>query len=321
VTLVAAFFTKESFYLLGDTMLSLPKDEAPPGSRQENTYPTHNPSFEAKEHIITDLCQKVVKVAHNLYIGWAGYEYLAIPFIRFLTRECRSSKLTENDVSKAIADYRADHEDMEKGMAFIVVHSASGHFRTWSMNGVRATVDGLGEVILLGTGTEHVARYLNALKINKPPIEPDRSLPTDISSFSLVIEIALGALVNQNMQGAGLDEAWGGGFEILHTKDGENLEKLDNVLFQAYAWFLDEHGEVQTSRMGKRYLQYYDGPDLVIMSQGLREKMGRYVAPPPHERVGKHTTNPVNARPQMLCTFLINRDTRHSRSPIMYDQG
>jgi hypothetical protein len=74
---------------------------------------------------------------------------------------------------------------------------------------------------------------------------------------SVMMRFAANAIMSQWLAGFGLNESWGGGFEVAHAAH-DGFKKLDNILIRA--WSLGPNGEVVN--IGTSFLQHYEGKDL-----------------------------------------------------------
>ncbi len=147
------------------------------------------------------------------------------------------------------------------------------------------------------------------------------NLPHDYRKISHLLEYIISAMQKQRTTGFGLDEAWGGGFEMLLRKDGVRLEKIDRILFHSYFWGEQENNAIWTRQFGKRYLQYYKGDDLIILSQARGERLQTNVVSPVDKAVSRTRKNSdiENVNPELICTQLIHEETGAERKMVFYN--
>lgn len=108
-------------------------------------------------------------------------------------------------------------------------------------------------IYLMGSGAPDFFEFLQM----HPEAVPESDSADGLVARSTLLRFAGRALTRQFILGAGLENSWGGGFEIVYP-DSSGFRKLDHVLFRA--WMIDETGAYRNS--GRSFFVKYYGSDL-----------------------------------------------------------
>lgn len=106
---------------------------------------------------------------------------------------------------------------------------------------------------ILGSGGEAFFNHI----VNDPDAIPRINNPNGMTARAFMMRFAASAMMYQWVSGLGLNQSWGGGFEIAYVEE-DGFKKVDNILIRA--WGLDEKQNV--GNIGISFLQHYEGADL-----------------------------------------------------------
>jgi hypothetical protein len=108
---------------------------------------------------------------------------------------------------------------------------------------------------LLGSGRQAFFDYV----VNTPDLIPGKDEPHGFAARAITMRFAAYAMMSQWATGEGLQDSWGGGFEVAFT-EATGFKKVDNVLFRA--WAISPEGELGSN--GVNFLHHYEGPNLLL---------------------------------------------------------
>ncbi len=136
-------------------------------------------------------------------------------------------------------------------------------------------------IYLMGSGAPDFFEFLQM----HPEAIPESDSVDGLIARGTMLRSAGRALARQFILGAGLENSWGGGFEIVYP-DSTGFRKLDKVLFRA--WMIDETGAYHNS--GRSFFVKYYGADLHLSWFSTDERtfvipspVGISSSPPEHE--------------------------------------
>lgn len=110
------------------------------------------------------------------------------------------------------------------------------------------------QLYIMGTGREVFFNFV----VNLPGvIPPEDATSRGLMARAVMMRFAANAMMSQWKAGYGLNESWGGGFEVSYVA-ASGFKKLDNILLRA--WSLGPNGELRN--IGTSFLQHYEGDDL-----------------------------------------------------------
>ena len=90
-----------------------------------------------------------------------------------------------------------------------------------------------------------------------PGAIPNDETSDGLMARAVMMRFAANAMMSQWAAGYGLNESWGGGFEVAFT-DESGFKKVDNILIRA--WSIGPNDEL--GNIGTSFLQHYEGGDL-----------------------------------------------------------
>lgn len=285
------------------------------------SYPTAPTDFNDPKGAVVGLAQKIVKIAPNVFLAWSGILADVIPMVEFLRYEVRRGRIDLDNLKKMFGDFlELQHERLSR-LQLALIFNEPDRWTIWQKDCVAAEMPGFGSIITLGSGTGHMEEHLKAHPLPPPPEQKDYKFPEDAHKVAYLLQYIVGAMAQQRVEGFGLDQAWGGGFEILLRKDGINLDKVDRVLFHSQFWGESETGDVWTSQIGKRFFQFYQGDELVILSQAKGEITQAHVVSPPDKKINPENGQPEinHTVPQLVCTHLVQHETGLERVILSYN--
>ncbi len=255
MTLVAGLSFGGTPTFVGDILTSwrLPTKISLPTRLEYDTYQSADGSFAA------DLAQKLIIVRPYLLIAWTG----TVSIVHELVCQL------DNILPVSMDDLRGREElllepldRVAEGVELLAVVIDDDWVRPFCIRTRGFEADGK-RIYLLGSGSEAVFNFL--LEMTRDMPTPDNS--DGIAARAVMINFAGNALMAQHVSKFGLDEAWGGGFEVAYvTKDG--FKKVDNILVRC--WSLNSDGSL--GNVGASFVLHYEGPSLLISSFGAIER-------------------------------------------------
>lgn len=120
-----------------------------------------------------------------------------------------------------------------------------------------------------------------------PEILPGQERADGLIARAIALRFGARAMAIQWIVGSGLENSWGGGFEVAYPDQDRVFRKCDRLLFRA--WRIEADGEYYNS--GRSFFTRYHGQDLYLSCFNPEEKtylirspIGEPVAPPAFER-------------------------------------
>jgi hypothetical protein len=251
MTLVAGLSIGGRPAFIGDLLVSwgLPTKLMLPTRLEEGIYEGVDGSFAA------GLAQKIVIVRPYLMVAWAG----SVSIIRRLVNHL-------NSILPALSEEFPGHEDQllsalnvlpksVEVVALLIYGSAIYplciHTRGFEIDNQR--------VYLLGTGREMFFEFVQATTGVMPTVET----PDGLLARAVMMRFAANALMSQLAGKIGLNQSWGGGFEVACTTN-KGFAKVDSILVRC--WSLNVDGELGNN--GTSFLTHYEGDMLKLTSFG-----------------------------------------------------
>ncbi|MFS2109982.1 hypothetical protein ACCC88_09865, partial [Sphingomonas sp. Sphisp140] len=231
-----------------------------------------------EDHFARGLAQKLVIVRPWFMVAWAGSSANAHRILQELDRMLpeKQEDFTEGDAIWEL--FATSGEDDE--MLALVIHDNSVHpicirTRGFELDGKR--------IYLLGSGKGEFFEYLQS----HPEILPGQERADGMLARAIALRFGARAMAIQWIAGAGLENSWGGGFEVAYPDENWGFRKCDRLLFRA--WRIEADGQYYNS--GRSFFARYHGRDLYLSCFNLEEKtylvrspVGEPIAPPAFER-------------------------------------
>jgi hypothetical protein len=274
MTLVAGLSVGGLPAFIGDLLLSrrLPA----PVDLPTRSKPGLRPGLD--RHFAAELAQKLVIVRPWFLIAWAGSQSNANRIIQGLDALLpeRSEDLARVEPALELLD--SCSEDGELVVLIIrgnAIHPIGVRTRGFELDGKR--------VYLMGSGKSEFFDYLQA----HPEVLPGQETRGGLLARAIALRFCARAMAIQWITGAGLEESWGGGFEVVYPARNGTFRKCDKLLFRA--WKIEADGEYHSS--GRSFFARYHGRSLYLSCIDPEEKtypvhspIGEPVAPPSFER-------------------------------------
>ena len=324
MTLVVAILNHQTAFMMSDILIT---SKPTVSGEQDQPYPTQSGVCGSKSRVVSGLCQKVIELKAGLFLGLSGNYNIANTLVKFLRYEANSKNRTRSQLVTAQKDFLALHHDDAADLSTIVM-SLSGEDAGLSLytggshkGNIQASVDGLGEVIAIGSGAGAFLRYVDGCNLSHLKDEAHQ-LPLALRQTSFVLEYIVRVMIDQYATGNGLDQGWGGAFELVLSREPSRLEKFGSTILAACFWELN--GDVITiMSFGKRYLKFYEGEDLLVFCQDRKCSVESFrIAPPDRIDIARSKPFPLHPGPiQMLCILMINRSTQKPRFQVHYNQN
>jgi hypothetical protein len=215
MTLIAGYIINSCPVLLGDVLLSNPK-----GFGTSISTPSWHTTDESPAIQIVNLVQKVNIVHNQACFAWAGSYIQARVFATALREHLESNDLDDKKMIEFFHSFEpSDYSDL----ACIIYTVHNKFLKRYQINAPEYELDEL-MVQTAGTGQEH---FINAISHSyKPPGEDDRSVKAVIAPGLSYISSAFG---EQIMTGQGVDDGWGGAFELAFFMFFGALNKTNMV--------------------------------------------------------------------------------------------
>lgn len=200
-------------------------------------------------HFASGLTQKITIVRAYLMLAYAGNLSVA----RMIVEELDAAlPPTAADVAGREDVFLAILDRTPGTLEMIALYFDGGKIYPLCLHTRGYEIDGR-RLYILGSGREAFFDYA----VNMPGVIPNDETPRRLMARPVMMRFAANAMMSQWSAGYGLNESWGGGFEVAFTDD-DGFKKVDNILLRA--WSLgpnDEAGNIGTS-----FLQHYEGGDL-----------------------------------------------------------
>lgn len=285
MTLVAGLSVGGSPAFMGDLMTSW-------RLRSLVDLPTRAASNEqpvGQGYYAAGLAQKLIVVRPYLLLAWAGVE-AEVRRLALELDECLPENLSDlhtPEPAMRILDTCSEGTEL---VALLIwgktIQPLCIRTRGFELDGRR--------VYALGSGTPSFLRHLEEGTLQLPPDEGQDSVVARAS----LLRFAARAFGMQWVAGVGLEEAWGGGFEVAYP-DTDGFRKVDNILYRA--WIIDPDGGYRHS--GRSYFIRYYGRAMHLSCFGPDEMT--YIVDSP---VGPQRTPPAKqtVHPEwMVDSFLV----------------
>lgn len=262
--------------MIADTMLS--KESTETTSINFPTLRPRRPRAAIRSgktfYVVPALSQKIVKVSSNMFVGWAGPLCCAVEAIKFFIEECKGGDPGPEEVERMMDEFNKwKHPELE--LSTICLHGT--RWRPFTGGGGLVLHPDLGEVHVLGSGTQHFTNHL--YKDRFVPFGGDfTSFPDNVDTLHYALEFMSKAMSRQREFDYGLDRRWGAALEVLALRNG--LEKIGNILYQTYRYKIKERKLVLKPFSNKVFTFYHD-EHFVVETYNLKDGVQEYVIPPP----------------------------------------
>lgn len=224
------------------------------------------------------LAQKLIIVRSYFMLAWMGSKPNADRILAGLDRILPD---TVDDIADfdPIFSLLASCEEESELIALVIGH---GMIQPYPVRTRGYELDGK-RIYQMGSGGPAFFKFLTAHP-NMVPDEPDAD---GIMARAIALRFAARAFATQWITGGGLEESWGGGFEVVYPEP-DGFRKIDRVLFRA--WQIDGDGHYINS--GRSFFSRYHGGDLYLSAFNPEERtfripspVGEPAAPPGYEVV------------------------------------
>ncbi len=218
------------------------------------------------------LHQKIAIVSDNILIGWAGKYSAASDVIGELKLRCEYERFSSKDIAQYLRGQRKSVWK-EIGLAGFVFDSDTNNLATFGCACRTLKTDGLGEIGLLGTGSDMLREYFQQdFIVPTCPQDPENLA---IGAVGYGMAAAANFLTMEQFACESLDNLFGGGYEIA-TRSFGKFVKLTDVLYAFWRGNLDsEHSSVTLKALPFLLLRFeYYSDLLVIRAVALNENNG-----------------------------------------------
>lgn len=273
MTLIAAMCINGIPIILGDLLISrettteIIQDVSIPSMQNVNAYLGGNSRLK-----VVGLSQKVNMVGENFCVAWTGKKYQAQALIRQLHKKCGGRTVSVSQFERLLDQYPVNDMDGLDAIAYLYDYDTKGFWRK-ERNMPMFQLDGLDDVQVGGSGTPTFIQAIE--KIMEGQLEGEHtSLEESIARAMTFTSTAFG---NQVMNGEGIIEGWGGGFEVAYLH-GKRFEKVSEVmhLFWTVREFEDGTFEVESSPQFIKSSYQGDRLKILVCNWG-RESNGNYL--------------------------------------------
>lgn len=229
MTLIAGYIINSCPVLIGDVLVSNPK-----GKGESISTPTWHEAEEAQQGPlqIVSMVQKVNIVHDHACFAWAGSYYQARVFARALRAHLEVNDLDEAKMNEFFKSFdKSDYDDLDCIIYTIDKGLLKRYYRTageYELDGVMVQTGGSGQ----GHFIKSVEHFFKEVE------QGDTRAETVISP---ALGYIASTLVEQIFTGDGLDDGWGGAFEIAYFADGK-FQKLNDVLYVLWTATENEDG-------------------------------------------------------------------------------
>lgn len=238
----------ESILLAADVLLSGPTSARPflPPTR-EGPHEVRHESGLQPLHLI----QKLAFLGPYAVLAWSGNRLQARALVRHLGPALSSGPRELQDVMNLLERFNPkDHDKLE---AFLTVVASGGQVATFSVETYPYQIGLVENLWCVGTGR---SAFQNFLEWSAADLRPHgaRGIFDVLTFFGR-------SLCAQAHSGFGLDDLWGGGFQVA-VPGPYGFERLDRVLVRG--WVVEGTGEAVRVRRGPFFYQFYEGQTLWV---------------------------------------------------------
>lgn len=254
MTLIASFSIQQHPVLIGDLMLSRQFDDL---NYKPFPIPTHDDVNRlipnATGRLIAGLVQKVNLLSPRLAVAWSGREDLAREIMITLKKEVEDpnfrwanldtflDRLPKQNAKLSLIGLFLDDRADEGGEGFKIFsfgwNSDEGRLsrkENWPL---------VQDCRAAGTGTSAFGKIAEGLQAIR---EPSREINPLEKAVSIAMSLSSQLMGKQMRTSAGLDEFYGGGFEIATILNGE-IRKVDEISYHFLDVTLDKDDEMTIS--------------------------------------------------------------------------
>lgn len=253
MTLIAGYAINSCPVLLGDVLISNPK-----GKGASISTPTWHTTDDAQREPlqIVSLVQKVNIVHDHACFAWAGSYLQARMFATALRAHLETNDLDDAKMLEFFKSFdKSDCDDFD----CIIYTIDKGILKRYHRNAGEYELDGV-RVMTGGTGQGH---FINSVEyFFKPADENDIRAETIIAPG---LSYIASAFAEQILTGNGLQDGWGGAFELAYYADGK-FQKIDDVLY--IFWMAEEKdGAITLKSFPYLVKTQYFGDTFTVMVQ------------------------------------------------------
>jgi hypothetical protein len=237
MTLVASFSIDNHPILLGDLMLSRPRKDGV--DYKSFTTPLHvDPNREVlgkQSDIVSGLSQKVNVLTPRLAVAWAGSERQARLALPRLRDDVADAGYTISSVEQSLAGLSKLHDDLYlTGIMTLAAHGPDIPMASFSWpneKGKRFCSHIYGNVHVGGSGAKDFAQLVEMREGLE--MKSDGQLNSHTKAIAEALAMAARLSGDQMRCGSGLQDFYGGGFEIA-TLIGETITKVGEIAYHLW---------------------------------------------------------------------------------------
>jgi hypothetical protein len=290
MTLIAGYIKNSCPVLLGDVLLSIPK-----GKGASISTPSWHHVEEAQQEPlqIVNMVQKVNIVHDHACFAWAGSYVQARVFATALRTHLQANDLDDAKMMEFFKTF--DKEDYD-GLDCIIYTVHNGILKRFHRNADEYELDGL----MVQTGGSGQGHFIKSVEyFHKAAADGDMREETVVAPGLSYIASAFG---EQLFTGDGLQDGWGGAFELAYFANGK-FQKLDDVLY--VFWTAEQNARDEFTLKPFPYLvkTNYFGDTFTVMVQDNSEQDAQTriynISPLGQRDTERHT-------PLLTFTYLIN---------------
>lgn len=228
------------------------------------------------DHFAASLAQKLVIIRPYFLLAWAGSRANAERVIQGL--DAILPEQADLGDGHPIFELLNTCDEESELLAVIIKDDRVQPY------GVRTCGFELGDkrIYLMGSGRGDFFDYLQT----HPELVAGQETADGLVARAIALRFAARSSALQWVMGTGLEQSWGGGFEIAYPEP-DGFRKCDRLLFRS--WKIEADGSYANS--GRSFFNRYHGRDLYLSCFNPEEKtyvvrspVGMPIAPPPYER-------------------------------------
>lgn len=252
MTLIAGYIINSCPVLLGDVLVSNPI-----GKGKSISTPTWNKVEEVQQEPlqIVRVVQKVNVVHDHACFAWAGSYIQARVFATALREHLETNDLDETKMREFFKSFeKSDYDDL----ICIIYTLDKGILKRYHLNAAEYPLDG----VMAQTGGTGQGHFIKSVEhFFKQADENDTRAETVLAPGLSYIAAAFG---EQIFTGDGMEEGWGGAFELAYFAGGK-FQKLDDVLY--VFWIAKEYatGEMKLQQFPYLVKTNYFGDTFTVM--------------------------------------------------------
>jgi hypothetical protein len=260
MTLIAAQVVNGIPIILGDLLITVDRGDSHFNTISIPTVDNVNRYLEPHgSRRVVGISQKINLVARNVCVAWSGSKLQASMLIRHLYDQWNDKDVTEEMFVRTLDKYPRENSGEIKVIAYLYDKNNRRFCSKDNIGGVPYELGEIRQIQMEGSGMGDYLQVIEQISSGKMVGEAT-SLDEVVARVLNLISTGLGA---QIMEGVGLVDGWGGGFELAFIV-GDSFEKLSDILFLFWKASINESGNQELIQFPRLIKQAYQNNRLLL---------------------------------------------------------